>query len=123
MGEGARVVRANEAERHAEDGVEIFIATGGEGSPTDIWFGRFTSAPGVKIPRHHHTSDTVAYCISGGAAFDIGEDATERLTVGPGDYVFVPAGVVHTEETVGSETADFVIARNRHGGETTYLDE
>lgn len=40
----------------------------------------------------------------------------------PGDYVYVPRGVIHTEETIGTDTAEFVIARDAGGGKTTYLE-
>lgn len=39
-----------------------------------------------------------------------------------GDYAFVGANVVHDEETLGDEVAEFIMARDRNGGETIPVD-
>lgn len=43
--------------------------------------------------------------------------------MGPGDWLFVPAGMVHVEETPEDVHGDFLYARAGAGGATTYLDE
>ena len=116
----ARIIRESDDNRRSGDGVELVVAVSKESTGAeDLWFGRFTSEPGVEIPPHHHTCDTVAYLIRGRAAFRVG---AERLEMIPGEYVYVPAYVVHTEETLGDETAEFIIARDKAGGETVYLE-
>jgi uncharacterized RmlC-like cupin family protein len=116
----ARIIRDGDAEHRSGAGVELILAVSKESTGAEqLWFGRFTSEPGVVIPPHYHSCDTVAYLIRGRAAFQVG---AERLEMVPGEYVYVPASVVHTEETVGSETAEFVIARDKAGGETVYLE-
>jgi uncharacterized RmlC-like cupin family protein len=116
----ARIIREGDANRRSGDGVELVVAVSKETTGAEhLWFGRFTSEPGVSIPPHHHTCDTVAYLIRGQAAFQVG---AERLEMVPGEYVYVPANVVHTEETLGNETAEFIIARDKAGGETVYLE-
>jgi hypothetical protein len=40
----------------------------------------------------------------------------------PGDWLFVPAGMVHVEETPADSHGDFLYARAGAGGETTYLE-
>lgn len=118
----ARVVRADETQRTSGPGVTLVVGVSAEtvGSP-QLWFGEFTSEPGVVIPKHFHTCDTAAVLLSGRAVFEIGDDLAERLEMEPGDYCYMPAGVVHTEGTLGDATARFVFARDRAGGETTYL--
>jgi hypothetical protein len=39
-----------------------------------------------------------------------------------GDYAFVGANVIHDEETLGDEVAEFVLARDNNGGETVPVD-
>ena len=121
MDERSKVIRDAEAEHRIDQGVEVVIAVSKErvGAP-DLWFGRFTTEPGVKIPRHYHSCDTAAYCLRGRAAFEI---EGGRLEMSPGDFLYVPAGAIHTEETVGDETAELIFARDNGGGETVYLDD
>ncbi|HVL32132.1 MAG TPA: cupin domain-containing protein [Actinomycetota bacterium] len=118
----ARVIRAGEADHHEDEGVHMWVGVSKATGSSELWFGRFASDRNVSIPPHYHSCDTAAYLVAGRAAFRIGDALDERLEMEPGDYVFVPAGVVHTEETIGDERAEFIIARDRRGGETTYLD-
>jgi uncharacterized RmlC-like cupin family protein len=118
----ARIFRADDAVRHEDEGIVLEILPPKVTGARDLWFGRFTSGPGFAVPPHHHTSDTVAYLISGRARFEIGDDLAEVVEMTPGEYVFVPAGVVHTEATVGDEDAEFIIARDQRGGDTIYRD-
>ncbi|MEX2555327.1 MAG: cupin domain-containing protein [Actinomycetota bacterium] len=117
----SRVIRKEDAELRTADGVEVVVAISKEtvGSPT-LWFGSFATEPGVKVPPHYHTADTGAYVVSGRAAFEIDG---ERHEVIAGEYLYVPKGVVHTEETVGNETAFGIFARDEAGGETVYLEQ
>ena len=120
MAQGWRIIRKEDAEVRTGEGVEIIVAVSKEmvGSSV-LWFGSFSTDPGVKVPQHYHTADTGAYLVSGRAAFEIDG---ERVEMSPGEYLYVPKGVVHTEETVGDETAFGVYARDEAGGETVYLD-
>lgn len=118
----ARIFRADDTDRRGDDGI-VFDVVGPEqtGAP-ELLVGRFASAPGFEVPPHHHTCDTIAYLIRGRALFRIGDDLSEVLEMQPGEYVYVPAGVIHTEETVGDDEAEFILARDRAGGETIYRD-
>jgi 2,4'-dihydroxyacetophenone dioxygenase len=53
--------------------------------------------PGVRMPRHRHTGDTHVYNLSGSRQLHNGE------IVGPGDYVYEPAGCVDSWQVVGHE--------------------
>jgi len=114
----SKIIRDEEAEHRPGEGLEVVVAVSKDnaGAPA-LWFGRFTTDPGVRIPPHYHTCDTAAYCIRGRAAFDI---EGGRLEISPGDFLYVPAGAVHTEETVGDETAELIFARDEAGGETVF---
>ena len=60
--------------------------------------------------------------ISGRAALRYGEKLETRLEMSAGDYAFVAANVVHDEETLGDEVAEFIMARDNNGGETIPID-
>jgi uncharacterized RmlC-like cupin family protein len=116
----SRVIKKEEAERRAGDGVEVIVAVSKEATGSDVlWFGSFATEPGVKVSAHYHTADTGAYLVSGRAAFEI---EGKRVEMAAGEYLYVPKGVVHTEETVGDQTAFGIFARDEGGGETVYLD-
>lgn len=87
--------------------------------PEELVLGKFATGPGFKIPPHHHTCNTICFLVRGRAAFDTDEG---RLEMGPGDYAVIEAGVIHTEETVGGEEAEFVLARDHGGGDTIPVD-
>lgn len=118
----ARIFRAADTLRQEGDGVVTEILTPAETGASDLWFGRFATGPGFGIPPHHHTSDTIAYLVSGRARFRIGDDLSEILDMAPGDYVFVPRNVLHTEETIGDEGAEFILTRDGGGGSSIYRD-
>lgn len=115
-----KLVKKKDSEIRKAEGVEIVVAISqGTTGSGELWFGSFETAPGVKVGRHYHTADTAAYLISGRAAFEI---EGERVEMAPGEFLYVPRDIVHTEETVGDETAYGVYARNEAGGETIYID-
>jgi uncharacterized RmlC-like cupin family protein len=87
-----------------------------------LWFATGRTEPGAATPSHVHTCETVALVLSGRARFRVGEGLEEAIDAGPGDVIYVAEGVVHTEETLGDEPVEFVIARDRHGGETRSVD-
>ncbi|HEU5432480.1 MAG TPA: cupin domain-containing protein [Thermomicrobiales bacterium] len=63
--------------------------------------------PGFPGPlRHRHAQITdIFYVLEGELTFDIGD---ERRTLGPGSFVLVPPGVVHTFSNPGSAAARFL---------------
>jgi uncharacterized RmlC-like cupin family protein len=116
-----KLVKRETADIRTGDGIEVVAAVSKETAGShELWFGSFSTAPGVKVGRHYHTADTAAYLVSGRAAFEI--EGT-RVEMAPGEFLYVPRDIIHTEETVGDETAFGVYARNEAGGETIYVDE
>lgn len=71
-------------------------------------------APGTVIPRHRHEGEAHALNLAGQRQLDTGE------LIGPGGYVYEPAGNVDSWRAVGEETVIvFVTVR----GALEYLDE
>lgn len=70
--------------------------------------------PGTVIPPHRHTGEVHAYNLEGSRELVTGE------LIGPGDYVFEPAGQVDTWRAVGDVPAIVLIVVF---GSVEYLDE
>ncbi len=64
---------------------------------------RFTMKPGGGMPRHTNAVEHEQYVLQGHARITLGNETYE---VHAGDVVFIPAGVPHSYENIGSE--DFV---------------
>ena len=61
-----------------------------------------------------HTRDEVYLVIRGSGRFVFG---SERVTFGPGDFLFVPAGVAHRFENFTEDFVVWVLFYGPEGGE------
>jgi mannose-6-phosphate isomerase-like protein (cupin superfamily) len=73
-------------------------------------------APRGTDGQHPHEQDEVYVVASGEGAFVAGDD---RYAFGPGDALFVPAGVAHHFEDFSDDLAVWVIFGGPMGGEKT----
>ncbi|MFF7469012.1 cupin domain-containing protein [Streptomyces sp. NPDC008092] len=65
---------------------------------------RSTVRPGAATGAHHHgDQETVLYVISGTARYRWGDRLENVAEAGPGDFVFIPAHVVHQEINASPE--------------------
>jgi mannose-6-phosphate isomerase-like protein (cupin superfamily) len=71
-------------------------------------------APRGSDPQGPHTRDEVYVVVSGTGEFVRGN---ETLSFGPGDALFVPAGVEHRFATFGDDFAAWVVFYGPEGGE------
>jgi mannose-6-phosphate isomerase-like protein (cupin superfamily) len=71
-------------------------------------------APRGHDPQQPHTRDEVYVVAQGNGQFLIGE---QRHPFGPGDLLFVPAGVVHRFESFTDDLVVWVIFYGPEGGE------
>ena len=69
--------------------------------------------PGEAIARHRHTGDVHAYNLQGWRELDSGE------RIGPGDYVYEPAGNVDSWQAIGNEPLIVLVIVT---GAVEYLD-
>jgi uncharacterized RmlC-like cupin family protein len=70
-----------------------------------------TLPPGRKAEPHYHPFDTAIYTISGNARLFYGPSLEFKIDTQAGDFVFIPAWVIHTPETFGEDMLQFVVAR------------
>jgi quercetin dioxygenase-like cupin family protein len=69
------------------------------------WKGLLKYPAGNKAPLHTHSADSVIVVISG--TFRFGDTSENEKPYGPGSYIFVPAGMPHTNSTP-EETMIFI---------------
>lgn len=82
----------------------------------DMWSGLVHTEPGVTSGWHHHGDhDSIAYLLSGAAKFEFGPDGTETVEAEAGDFVHIPADVVHREGNPSDATATIVLVRRGTG--------
>lgn len=74
-----------------------------------------TVQPGAATAAHHHgDQETILYVLSGRARFRWGPALQHKTEAGVGDFVFIPAEIVHQEinGSVEEETAWVVVRSN-----------
>ena len=106
-----------DADRTSSDGVLTELALR-PGDAPELTFGKYVIDAGVSLPAHTHAADTIAYCVTGSCSFRVGEHLDQEFEIGPGEYCYIPAGVLHTEET-GENGVELIFARDRQGGQAT----
>ena len=116
----ARVIKGTSVQRFSADGFSSEFTEPAD--PNELVLGRFSTGPGLKVPAHHHTCNTICYLARGKAVFEVGDDLSQRLEMEAGDYAVIDAGLIHTEATIGDEEAEFLLARDQGGGETIPVD-
>ncbi len=63
---------------------------------TGLWLGKIEVAPGARTTAHHHEKhETAIYVLQGGADHWYGENLEHHVVAGPGDYIYIPAGIPH----------------------------
>ncbi|MGH3217648.1 MAG: cupin domain-containing protein [Streptosporangiaceae bacterium] len=112
-----RVIRR--ADRSADtpqtDGIHRLVALDGKTFP-DGQLSAFTSfvQPRTWTAAHHHgAQDTVLFVLSGQAAYAWGERLENVAWAAAGDFVYIPAGVVHQEINPSRDVAtEWVVVRS-----------
>ncbi|CAN5733035.1 cupin domain-containing protein [soil metagenome] len=103
----ARAVQSGEGKqvRIVQDTVR-FVATGEQTGGAFSLFDNFTP-PGGGIPPHFHTNEDESFwVIEGTFRFLLGDETVE---LGPGCFVQIPRGTVHSFENIGDETGRMLI--------------
>jgi uncharacterized RmlC-like cupin family protein len=122
-GRTARAASAADTSLGEEDGVAFWLGFDASSIGTAVFLARARAAAGTRIPPHWHSHDTIAYLMDGRCVFRSGAGLEDVHEMETGDWLFVPAGLVHVEETPDDTHGDFLYARDGGGGTTTYLDD
>lgn len=74
------------------------------GVDSKMWAGTFLVEPGASTGIHHHgEQDTIVYVLEGEAIVRSGEQGNASATVRAGDFLHVPAWLIHQEINPSSE--------------------
>ncbi len=110
----ASVVRSGAGYR-AEQGSDYEPGVSAEtvGSKS-LWLGRITLPPGTRTWAHvHEHHETALYMLSGDEMeLWTGDQLQYRDVVRPGDYIFIPANMLHVAVNRGTQPAVFIGSRN-----------
>lgn len=81
-----------------------------------VWMGEVVTDPGYASAAHHHGDvESAIYVLSGACGFRWGDRLEHEDTATAGDFIFVPARLVHQERNVSqTEPLLLIVAR---GGE------
>jgi uncharacterized RmlC-like cupin family protein len=87
---------------------------GVKGIASGMWAGTFRVEPCARTGIHHHgAQETVVYVLAGESLVRWGERGEHQATVRAGDFVHVPAWVVHQEiNPSATEPFDWVVVRS-----------
>ena len=88
-----------------------------------LWAGIVDTDPGTASGWHHHGAhESSLYILSGTMRFEFGAGGGSAVEAVAGDFVHVPAGVVHRELNPGDGVCQVVIARAGEGVPTVNVD-
>jgi len=88
-----------------------------------LWAGIVDTDPGTVSGWHHHGAhESSLYLLSGTMRFEFGAAGASVIEAQAGDFVHVPAAVVHREVNPGDVVSRAVIARAGEGVPTVNVD-
>jgi uncharacterized RmlC-like cupin family protein len=88
-----------------------------------LWSGLVHTEPGATSGWHHHGEhETSLYVVSGAMRLEFGPSGQSVVDAGPGEFVHVPARVVHRELNPTEQVAVAVIARAGTGASTVNVE-
>lgn len=98
---GIRVVRAGDLDDHTAQtpGMLRRTAVDRESVGSEkLWVGVVTVDPATSTGAHHHGDCDSVVCVTGGhITIRWGDRLEKRQDAGPGDFIFIPARIVHKE--------------------------
>jgi uncharacterized RmlC-like cupin family protein len=87
------------------------------------WAGWIRTDAGVAGGWHHHGQhDSYIYILRGSLTIDYGPGGWESVLVTAGDFIFIPAGIVHRETTSPDGDVEAFLVRVGDGSQLVNLD-
>ncbi len=88
-----------------------------------LWSGVVQTDPGAVSGWHHHGDhETSLYIVAGAMRLEFGPGGDSVVDAEPGDFIHVPAHVVHRESNPTDGSATAIIARAGTGVPTVNVD-
>jgi uncharacterized RmlC-like cupin family protein len=88
-----------------------------------VWAGFARTEPGIVSGWHHHGEhETTIYVLGGRLRMEFGPGGSEVVEGGPGDFVYVPKGMIHRESNPSGEPGDVVVVRAGTGESNVNVD-
>ena len=88
-----------------------------------MWAGLVRTEPGMASGWHHHGDyETAIYMVSGSFHMEFGPGGDRSVEAGPGDFLYVPKGVVHRESTPSDEGGVAIVVRSGSGPAVVNVD-
>lgn len=112
-----RIVRATERSTDTPQtpGLRREVAFDGRNPDAKVLSGFLSQvAPGAATGAHHHgDQETILYVLEGRARFRWGDRLEEVAEAGVGDFVFIPAEIIHQEINASAdEPTSWVVVRS-----------
>ncbi|MBO54516.1 MAG: cupin [Dehalococcoidia bacterium] len=80
---------------------------------TGIHLAIATIPPGCASSPHYHVNcESAIYVMKGHGRFIIGENLDNELSIGSGDFIYVPQDAVHQPVNDSNEVMELIVARN-----------
>jgi uncharacterized RmlC-like cupin family protein len=107
-----RLIRGGEGFR-GKQGLDYFAGVSAETvGASGICMHLLEMPPGVSAkPHYHEAHETAIFVLEGDAAMRHGDDLERVMTMGAGDFVYIPAGVPHQPYNPSDAPVRAVIAR------------
>lgn len=106
------IIHANETVNQSDHGLvrEFGVSAATTGSQSlSMAFGIVPA--GSKSGRHYHPFETAVYVISGQARAFFGANDERWEDVSAGDFIYIPAGMIHSTENTGDTPVEYILAR------------
>ncbi|MCH8225376.1 MAG: cupin domain-containing protein [Chloroflexi bacterium] len=110
-----RVIHPDELETEVSSGAMTRLAGVSEGlvGSTGIHLAIASIQAGCASSPHYHVNcESAIYVVRGHGRFLTGDNLENSLTIGPGDFIYVPQDAVHQPVNDGSEPLELIVARN-----------
>lgn len=119
-----RVVRPGERDRGTAQTPGMVRLAGVAASTcgaSGVWMGEVANEPGFRSAAHHHGDvESAIYVLSGSMRVRWGDGLAQEADAAAGDFVFVPANVVHQE--INLSESDALVAIVARGGENIVVN-
>jgi len=108
-----RVIKLNKQYTDTKHGLmREWGVTGSTVGSQNISMGYGVVPPKLRSTAHYHSFETAIYVVKGRARAFFGAKSEKYFDVSEGDFLYIPAGVVHCTENLGDTPVEYIVSRN-----------